>query len=90
MIILLVSNVYELQGTLRDLSKAAPEAGQSPSLNQNGEVRNPSTGYIMYENCSYSSHSNPLSSIYIIFLQNGNFETDQMVLGMAENVSDQA
>ncbi|KAL6334060.1 hypothetical protein AAG906_001816 [Vitis piasezkii] len=46
------------KGTLRDLSKAAPEAGQSPSLNQTGE--------------------------------NGNFETDQMVLGMAENVSDQA
>lgn len=44
-----VSNVYELQGTLRDLSKAAPEAGQSPSLNQTGEVRNLSTVNIMYE-----------------------------------------
>ncbi|RVX03665.1 GATA transcription factor 28 [Vitis vinifera] len=47
-------NIGGGDGTLRDLSKAAPEAGQSPSLNQTGE--------------------------------NGNFETDQMVLGMAENV----
>lgn len=65
----LVSNVYELQGTLRDLSKAAPEAGQSPSLNQNGEVRNLSTGHIMYDNSLYSSQSNSFPLFILFFAE---------------------
>ncbi|RVW42737.1 GATA transcription factor 24 [Vitis vinifera] len=69
--------------------KAAPEAGQSPSLNQTGEVRNLSTVYIMYEHGLHSSHSNSFS-LFVSFFAERKFETDQMVLGMAENVSDQA